>query len=202
MRMTALDIQNHPFPQRWKGYDVQEVEQFRAAIVEDFQDLVREAEALRRRVDELEGRIARMDAQEKALRDALVTAQGISDELRRTSEREAQVRVGEAEVRAEKILGAAHRQAARLSQDVRELRTLRHRMAGSVRATIETHLALLDGFSGEDGEDDLDAETVARIEALAGPVLEASRAAPAPPAAEPEGSARSWTGWTVLMDRA
>jgi cell division initiation protein len=197
--MTALDIQNHHFPRRLRGYDVDEVEQFRAAVAEDFESLAREAEALRRRVGELEARIGKMDAEEQALRDALVTAQGISDELRRTSEREAQMRVGEAEVRAEKILGAAHRQAARLSQDIRELRTLRMRMASSVRATIETHLALLDGFSGEPDEEEWDADTLSRIESLASPTATGSLPAPSR-AAEPEGSARSWTGWTVLHD--
>lgn len=166
MRMTALDIQNHSFRKRFSGYDPEEVEEFRTLIVEDWAALSTEAEGLRRRVGELQTRVDEMASQENALRDALVTAQGLSDDLRRTAEREAQMRVGAAEIQAEKILAAAHRQASRLAQDVRQLRALRSRVASSVRAAIETHLALLEGFS-QDGDDDFDGGEPSRLAALA-----------------------------------
>jgi cell division initiation protein len=171
MRMTVLDVQNHAFPRRWKGYDIDEVEQFRAALVEDWTALTGEAEDLRRRVIQLETRLEEMGTHERALRDALVTAQDISEELRRTAQKEAQMRVGAAEIQAEKILAAAHRQASRLAQDVRQLRALRTRMASSVRATIETHLALLEGFS-RDGDQEMEGAEPGRLEALAAPPSE------------------------------
>jgi len=174
MRMTALDVQNHRFPRRFKGYDVDEVEQFRSALVEDWTALTSETEALRRRCAELEARVDELDAHEQALRNALVTAQGMSDDLRRTAEHEAQMRVGRAELQAEKILSGAHGEASRLAQDVRELRSLRTRMAASVRATIETHLALLEGFS-QDPEDEIDGPSEAHIAALASPQIERAR---------------------------
>lgn len=171
MRMTALDIQNHVFPRKLAGgYDVDEVEQFRNLLVEDWADLCTEADELRRRVSQLEARVEDMSTQERALRDALVTAQGLSDDLRRTAEREAQMRVGAAEIQAEKILAAAHGQASRLAHDVRELRTLRSRLAGAVRATIETHLALLEGFS-RDADEELE-PAPAQLAAIAAPPTE------------------------------
>jgi len=215
MRMTALDIQNHRFPRRFKGYDADEVEQFRAALVEDWAALCKEADGLRRRVDELEARLREITGQENALRAAMVTAQSVSDDLRRTAEHEAQMRVGQAELQAEKILAAAHRQASRLAQDVRELRTLRSRMSSSVRATIETHLALLEGFSRDPDEEI--AEIPARLEVLAGraagtdlfgppgpPVAAEEPAAPgaeAGGASHPSGPVRSATGWAVFVDQ-
>jgi len=213
MRMTALDVQNHAFPRRLKGYDVDEVEQFRSALVEDWAALTGEAEGLRRRVAELEGRVRELDTHEQALRNALVTAQGMSDELRRTAEIEAQMRVGQAELQAEKILAAAHREASRLAQDVRELRNLRSRMTGSVRATIETHLALLEGFSGEPG-DEIDGASESRLAALAGPSREEARLGQPPDLhVAPRGIEKASTmaapastdppppGWTVLPDQ-
>lgn len=185
MRMTALDVQNHSFPRRLKGYDVDEVEQFRSALVEDWTALTAEADALRRRVAELESRVEELDTHEQALRNALVTAQGMSDDLRRTSEHEAQMRVGQAELQAEKILAGAHREASRLAHDVRELRSLRARMASSVRATIETHLALLEGFS-QDPEEMIDGPTDARIAALASPQIPRPEAREDEPAKEEE----------------
>ncbi len=219
MRMTALDIQNHRFPRKLKGYDVDEVEQFRSALVEDFESLSREAEGLRGRVRELEKRVEELTTHEEAMRDALVTAQGISGDLRRTAEREAQMMVSQAELRAEKILDGAQRQVDRLSQDVRELRSLRSRMAGAVRAAIDTHTALLEGFT-QDVDDDLEREAAqleartrhtpieladAPAEAQVDPLGDTPKesAAPAEPAPEPTPIAPSEaTGWTALLDRA
>jgi cell division initiation protein len=199
MRMTALDVQNHTFPRRLKGYDVDEVEQFRSALVEDWTALTAEADALRRRVAELEGRVDELNAHEQALRNALVTAQGMSDELRRTAEHEAQMRVGHAELQAEKILAGAHHEASRLAHDVRELRSLRSRMAASVRATIETHLALLEGFSA-DPEDELDGPSEARLAALASPRASEAETRAAPAAAPDEAGEAEAAGQVVEVE--
>jgi hypothetical protein len=73
----------------------------------------------------------------------------------RTTERQAQLRLAEVEVRAEKILDASHRRAARLSQDIREMRALRSRLAESLRSAIETHLALLETLEADPEQDPL-----------------------------------------------
>jgi len=56
-------------------------------------------------------------------------------------------------VKAEKVLDAAHRRVAKLTEDIREMRQARTRLAASVRSVIETHLSLLDGLSAELPED-------------------------------------------------
>ena len=73
--------------------------------------------------------------------------------LRRTAAKEAEVLLAEAEVKAEKVLDAAHRRVAKLTEDIREMRQARTRLAASVRSVIETHLSLLDGLSGDLPED-------------------------------------------------
>ncbi len=69
--MTALDIQNHRFPKRIKGYDVEEVEQFRALVVEDYENLSKEAETSRVRIRELETRVSELTSDEQAMRDVI-----------------------------------------------------------------------------------------------------------------------------------
>ena len=153
MRITALDIRNHRFPRRMGGYDREEVDTFLRMIAEDYEALLRDQQAQRERVLELEARVEALASKEEILQLTLTTAQRLSDDLERTSVKEAEVRVGEAEVKAEKILDAAHRRAARLAEDIREMRLLRTRLAGAVRAAIQMHLDLLEGIA-EGGEDD------------------------------------------------
>lgn len=155
MRLTPLDIQNHRFGHRMRGYDPEEVDGFMRMVAEDFETLGREADALRRQVRAQEVRIEELSAQEKALRDTMLTAQQLSEDLKQAAMKEAELRLSEAEVKAEKILDAAHRRLAKLAEDIREMKLLRKRLATAVRTTIETHLALLEGLADELPEDPL-----------------------------------------------
>jgi cell division initiation protein len=155
MRLTPLDIQNHHFAQTWRGYDPAEVETFLRMAAEDYEALVRERDGLRETVRHLESRIAELASQEQTLRETLVTAQALAEDLKRTALKESEVTIGQAEVKAEKILDAAHRRAARLAEDIREMKGLRTRLATAIRTTIETHLALLEGLAEQPAEDPL-----------------------------------------------
>lgn len=155
MRLTPLDIQNHRFAQAWRGYDPAEVEAFLRMTAEDYEAVVRERDTLRESVRHLESRVAELSAQEGTLRETLVTAQGLAEDLKRTAVKESEVLIGQAEVKAEKILDAAHRRAAKLAEDIREMKGVRVRLAAAVRTTVETHLALLEGLAEEPAEDPL-----------------------------------------------
>jgi cell division initiation protein len=153
MRITPLDVRNHPFRKRLSGYDREEVDAFLQMVAEDYEDLVRESEALREQTVRLEVRVEDLSANEAILQDTLTTAQKLSEDLKRTAVKEAEVIVCEAEVKGEKILGAAHRRAAKLADEIREMKSLRSRLSEKVRAAIETHMSLLEGLSADDPED-------------------------------------------------
>jgi cell division initiation protein len=150
VRITPLDIRKHPFPRRLSGYDREEVDTFMRMVAEDFEAVVREADSLRDKVARLQTRVEDLAANETVLQETLVTAQKLSEDLKRTAVREAEVLISEAEIKGEKILDAAHRRAAKLAQDIREMKSLRARLHGAVRTAIETHLSLLDALAQDD----------------------------------------------------
>lgn len=154
MRLSALEIQNHPFATvTWRGLDPEDVRNFLRMVAEDFEMLQKDGDALREKVRLLETRIEDLSANEHALRETLVTAQALSEDLKRTAVKEAELTISEAEVKGEKILDAAHRRAARLAEDIREMKALRSRIGSALRTTIETHVALLDSLTAEPAED-------------------------------------------------
>jgi cell division initiation protein len=153
MRISVLDIRNHAFPRRFGGYDREEVDNFLRMIAEDYEAALRELQAQRDQVLKLETRVEDLASNEEILQQTLTTAQRLSDELKRTAVKEAEVLVGGAEVKAEKILDAAHRRAARLAEDIREMKLLRTRLGSAVRAAIQTHLDLLENLT-KGGEED------------------------------------------------
>jgi len=158
VRITPLDIRNHPFGKQLRGYDREEVDAFLTMVAEDFESLVREAEGLRKAVAKLEGRVEEFTSNESILQETLTTAHKLSEDLKQTAIREAEATVGQAEIRGEKILDAAHRRAAKLQEDIREMKSLRGRIASVVRSTIETHLTLLDGLSKDPPDEAIGAD--------------------------------------------
>jgi cell division initiation protein len=155
MRMTPLDVQSHKFAHRLRGYDPEEVAAFLRIVSEDYEGLIRETDNQKDRIRRLESRIEELSAQEDLLKETLISAQAMTEELRHTAEREAELRLAEVEVRAEKILDASHRRAARLAQDIREMRALRSRLAESFRSAAETHLSLLETLEADPEQDPL-----------------------------------------------
>ena len=146
MRLTPLEIENHHFSKRFSGLDASEVETFLKMVAEDYEALVRENEGFSDLVHQLEGRVEELGKGEKVLRQTLVSAQDMSDKLRQTAVREAELLLSESEARAERIIDASHRRVARLGEDIRELRGLRKRLATALRSTIETHLSLIETY--------------------------------------------------------
>ena len=155
MRITPLDLQNHRFPRRVAGYAQEEVDDFLRLVADDYEAALREAEAQREQVTRLEQRVEELAVNEKILQDTLITAQKLSEDLKQTSIKEAEVIVGEAEVKGEKILDAAHRRAAKLAEDIREMKQLKTRLSTAVRAAIDTHLGLLEGLAANPPDDPL-----------------------------------------------
>jgi cell division initiation protein len=152
MRITPLEIQNHQFSRRISGLDAEEVSTFLKMVADDSQGLVRENEQLRDSVRQLEKRNNELASGEKILRETLVSAQSMAEKLRETAVAESDVLLSTAEIRAEKILDASHRRAATLSEEIRELRGLRTRVAASLRSTMDTHLRLIDRLEQDDDE--------------------------------------------------
>jgi cell division initiation protein len=152
VRLTPLDIRNHSFSTRLRGLDSAEVEAFMRLIAEDYEDAIRENETLREKVQMLRGRVEELSQSEKTLQKTIVTAQNLSDDLKKTAVRESEVLVAEAEVKAEKILTASHRRVAKLAQDIREMKLLRARLSTAIRTVVENHLTLLEGLSQDPPE--------------------------------------------------
>ena len=155
MRITPLDLRNHRFRRRMAGYAPEEVHEFLRLVAEDYEAALRQIESQREQVIRLEQRLEELTGSEKLLQDTLTTAQRLAEDLKQTAMKEAEVIVSGAEVKGEKVLEAAHRRAAKLAEDIREMKQLRTRLSASVRAAIETHLGLLDGLAADPAEDPL-----------------------------------------------
>jgi cell division initiation protein len=93
--------------------------------------------------------VEELSAQEELLKETLISAQTMTEDVRRVAERDAEIRLAEVEIRAEKILDASHRRAASLAQDIRDMRALRVRLGQALRSAAETHLSILETLEAD-----------------------------------------------------
>ncbi len=105
-----------------------------------FEDVWRDRADLEDRVHELETRLDAVNDTEDALRDALVAAQKLGDQMRVQAAQEAETAVREAEVRAREIVHKAYAERETVRRDVESLRAEEQRFRARLRSLLGTTL--------------------------------------------------------------
>lgn len=144
MKITPLDIQQQEFKRKLFGLDGREVRNFLDLCRETVEELVRENAALREEMARREGEIHRYRERERVLQETLLTAQRMSEEMRQSAHKEAEIIVSQAELRGEKILHDAHQRLVKLFEEIQELKRQKIQFETGMRRVIDWHKKLLD----------------------------------------------------------
>ena len=143
MRLNPLEIRQHRFHTRFRGFDPGEVDMFLEAVVSDYEEVVRENAHLRQETEELRREVERLRAKETSIQETLTTAQQVVEGLKHTAIKEAEVRVSEAQVTAVKLLHDAEERRQDLRRDILELEQLRNRAEDDVCRDLERTLSTI-----------------------------------------------------------
>ena len=154
MKITPIDISGHAFGQRMRGFDPEEVRSFLNLVSSEFEALIIEHNALKERFAQVEASVSDLKERERILKDTLLTAQKLADEIREEARKEAGLIVREAEVKASQLLDQAARKSGELEGVILALRVERDAFAARIRAAVEQHLRLLDMHRNEDQVED------------------------------------------------
>jgi len=149
-RLTPLDVRKTEFKKGMRGYDAISVEDFRSRVADEFERIVREKIALEERLKHLETQLAEYKQRDKAMNDALVSAQQLRAETKEQAEREAQMLIREAEADAERRLERARRELERLEASGQDLARRHHAYLSSLRALVDRQKAELEALAGSE----------------------------------------------------
>ena len=140
--LTPLDVRKkkEDFRRAVRGYDPAQVDGFLDLVADRLEDLVGRELRLREQSELLREQLAAFQEREKALNEALVTAQELREEARAQAEKSADLRVREAERQAREILRDAESAVHGARRGLDELRVRRNGYLRSLRATIEHFL--------------------------------------------------------------
>ena len=132
MSLTPVEIRHVTLPRRPLGYERSGVDRLLADIATSFEDVWRDRADLRDEMERLESELARQREIEEALRNTLLSAERMADELRARAHREADLIVEEARAKAREIAATAESEQERTREEIRRLRSARDRRAGRV----------------------------------------------------------------------
>ena len=139
--LTALDVRRYDFGRTLRGYDPERVEQFRTQVAEELERLNRQAQELEAKAKGFHEQLRAFRERDKALNDALVSAQQLRGEIREQSEREAQLILREARGEAERYLEGSRNEIRHLHTHLAELERARRNYLAQLRVMAERQLA-------------------------------------------------------------
>ncbi len=94
--LTPEDIDKQQFSKQFKGYAVEEVDDFLEELTNDYEVLMLANKKQEDKIKELEAKIDGLSTNTNALQETLLIAKQTADEMRRRAEEEANMIVGEA----------------------------------------------------------------------------------------------------------
>ena len=126
--LRPIDIQNKEFEKKIKGYDCDEVDDFLDLVIQDYEKLCKENQALKDRIGILTDAVERYKNIEDTMQKTLEIAKQNADELRKNAELEAQM-----------IVSKAKLDATRLSKQIDDEHVKKHQEMLSLKTEIESY---------------------------------------------------------------
>jgi len=144
MNITPLDIQQQQFKGKMLGgLDPNDVDAFLQIVSAEMESLIRENTELKEQGRKVALHLEEMSQREVTLRDTMLAAQKITEEMKANAQKEATLIVSEAELRGERIVAEAENRLLQLNSQIHEVRRLKLQFETNLKSLLEAHLKML-----------------------------------------------------------
>ena len=134
--LSPLEIQKQTFSRALKGYHPDDVRAYLHLVAEEIERLVRENDRLSRETAAMREDLEDHSNRERILKDTLLSAQKVAEDLTGNARKEAELIVKDAELLADRVIGQAMQRVGDLERTINELkierRALRNRLQGTL----------------------------------------------------------------------
>lgn len=146
MDLTPLDVRKKKddFKRSMRGYDAGQVDSFLDVCAERLEQLVQRDNRQQGELAALRERLGAFEERERALNEALVTAQELREEARTQAERSAELKLREAEHEADGIRQRAEAETEASRRALEDLKVRRTGFLRSLRWSLERFLGELE----------------------------------------------------------
>lgn len=144
MKITPLDVDQQQFQRVFRGCDPDEVHRFLDLVSREMEELLRENNTLKEEIRRKDTQIAEFREHESQLREALVSAGRMTEEIKESARKEAELVAAEAQLKAQRIVLEAQERSVQLNGEIGDLRRQKARLLVEIRSVLESHRRLLD----------------------------------------------------------
>ena len=146
MKITPIDIQQQQFKGKmFGGLDPDDVDAFLQTVAAEMENLVRENNELKEQQARLNREMLDMAEKEKELREIMLAAQRVIEEMKANAQKEAGLIIGEAELKAERIIADSERQLGELKARIEDIRRQKVQFEMSLKSLLDSHARMLSG---------------------------------------------------------
>jgi cell division initiation protein len=152
IKFSAEDIANQTFESRFRGYDRAQVEEFLNVLSREYDHMVTELKQARHELSDQKTELREYRRRERSLHDALNMAKQVGVDIKQQAERDAELTMADAELRAEKMLSGVQNRVTAMREELFSLQQQRVRCETELRNVLESHLKMVDLLSTPEGE--------------------------------------------------
>ncbi len=153
VRNTPAEVRQRRFATSFRGYDRMEVRMFLSEVADDLEQALQEITALNRDLGKIDRLLDEHRSREQTLRDTLLTAQQLSDDLRAKAQEKADGIVRDAESRADLLVEKAHLRLTDIEREIDQLKAKRHDVEMEIEESLASLQRSLDTVRAQDKKD-------------------------------------------------
>jgi DivIVA domain-containing protein len=146
--LTPLDIRRFDFGSALRGYDKARVDEFRDQVAAEVEHLLKQCQELENKAKGFHEQLRAFRDRDKALNEALISAQQLRGDIREQADREAQLIIREAKAEGEKIIEQAKVEVRAINGEMETLVRTRRAFLIQLRMTLQRQLAEVDAAEG------------------------------------------------------
>jgi cell division initiation protein len=144
MKVTPLDIQQQQFKGKMiGGLDPDDVDSFLQLVSEEMESLIRENNDFREQAKKVSAEMEELNQREKNLRETMLAAQKITEEMKANAQKEANLLISESEMKADRIVADAENRLARLRNEIQEMKRQKIQFEAALKSLLDSHYKML-----------------------------------------------------------
>lgn len=147
--LTPLDVRRYDFGRALRGYDPARVDQFRDQVAEEMERLARINQDLDSKARSFHEQLRAFRERDKALNDALVSAQQLRSDMREQAEKESQLIMREAQGDADRLMDAAKAEIRKMEAELDALDRSRRAFVTQMRSLIARQMSEIDAADSD-----------------------------------------------------
>ncbi len=143
MRLSPLNIKKQEFNKSFRGYDIEEVKTFLEKLANEYDEILKENESIKKHLDESTTQLTEFRKIEKSLQDTLLKAQDSASKSIESTRKQTALMIKETEIKASQMIEKAKETADEIRNSIIKLRDERDLIIAKLRAIINTQSQLL-----------------------------------------------------------